>query len=160
VPAGGLLEVVVFTLAGERYALETRHVREIRALEDLTPLPGAPVFLAGVTNLRGQILAVIDLRTFFGVPARGLTDRTRLIVLGDERAEFGVLADTVAEVVTLGPGEVREPPGSVAGVARAYLRGVTGDALIVLAGEVLLQDPRLFIDQGDDAGVPAREEQA
>src|SRR5947209_1803679 len=53
------LEAVVFELSGERYALETAHVHEVVRLAGLTPLPGAPDYLAGVTNLRGQILAVI-----------------------------------------------------------------------------------------------------
>jgi purine-binding chemotaxis protein CheW len=157
VPAGAasaadLLEVVLFTLGNERYALETRFVREVIRLTDLTPLPGAPDFLAGVTNLRGQILAVIDLRKFFGVAPRGLTDLTRVVVLGGDRAEFGVLADAVAEVATLRPDQVLEAPAAVAGVAREYLRGVTADALLVLAGPALLQDSRLLIDQGEDGG--------
>jgi purine-binding chemotaxis protein CheW len=146
------LEVIIFALANERYGLETRYVREVIRLSDFTPLPGAPDFLVGVTNLRGHILAVIDLRKFFGVAARGLTDTTRVIVLGDERDEFGVLADATSEVHTLGLGEVLEPPGSVAGVAREYVRGVTADALLILDGAVLLQDQRLFIDQGEETG--------
>src|SRR6266446_5169387 len=75
-------EVIVFTLANERYAIETCHVREVIRFSDFTPLPGAPEFLVGVTNLRGHILAVVDLRKFFGVAARGLTDLSRVLVLG------------------------------------------------------------------------------
>jgi purine-binding chemotaxis protein CheW len=151
--AAELVEVVVFTLANERYAIETRHVREVVRFTDFTRLPAAPEFLVGITNLRGHILAVIDLRKFFGVAVKGLTDLSRVIVLGGERPEFGVLADTTHEVTTLRADAVLEPPGSVAGVAREYLRGITQEALIVLDGAVLLADPRLFIDQGDDPGM-------
>src|SRR2546429_170226 len=70
----------------------------------------------------------------------------------EERAEFGVLADTVYEVMTVRTEEVFEPPGSVAGVGREYLRGVTKEALIVLDGSVLLQAIRFFIDQSDELG--------
>ena len=148
-----ILEVVCFVLANERYAVETRYVREVKELTDYTPIPGAPPFLLGVINLRGEILAVIDLRKFFGVAERGVTDLSRVIVLGGERAEFGVLADAAHEVVTLRTEEVLEPPDSVAGIGREYLRGVTKDVLIVLDGAVLLQDVRLFIDQSKEAGV-------
>lgn len=148
-----IVEVVCFVLANERYAVETRHVREVKALTEYTPIPGAPPFLLGVINLRGEILAVIDLRKFFGVAERGVTDLSRVIVLGGERAEFGVLADAAHEVMTLRTEELLEPPGSVAGIGREYLRGVTKDALIVLDGAVLLADGRLFIDQSKEAGV-------
>jgi purine-binding chemotaxis protein CheW len=149
---GELLQVVTFTLGNERYGLETRYIREVIPLADFTPLPGAPDFLIGVTNLRGQILAVLDLRKFFGVAVKGLTDQTRVIVLGEDRPEFGVLADATYEVTTLRPADVLDPPETVAGGGRDYLRGVTADALLLLDGGVLLNDPRLFIDQGDEAG--------
>jgi purine-binding chemotaxis protein CheW len=149
---GELLQVVTFTLGNERYGLETRYIREVIPLADFTPLPGAPDFLIGVTNMRGQILAFLDLRKFFGVAVKGLTDQTRVIVLGEDRPEFGVLADATYEVTTLRPAEVLDPPETVAGGGRDYLRGVTADALLLLNGGVLLNDPRLFIDQGDEAG--------
>ena len=148
--ASEVLEIATFALANEHYGVETRFVREVVRLADFTPLPGAPPFLVGVLNLRGEILALIDLRTFFGVPARGLTDLARVLVLGDERPEFGVLADAAHEVTTLRVDEVHEPPDSAAGVGREYLRGVTKDALIVLDGAALLRDGRLFIDQGEE----------
>ncbi len=147
--AASALEVVVFGLAEERYAIEARHVREVVRLIELTPLPGAPEFLPGVTNLRGQILAVIDLRKFFGAAPRGLSDLSRLVVLGAGRPEFGILADTVHEVAALVEAQILNPEAAVAGVGRDYLRGVTADGLIVLDGEALLQDPRLFVDQGE-----------
>lgn len=150
--ASEVLEIATFALANEHYGVETRFVREVVRLADFTPLPGAPPFLVGVLNLRGEILALIDLRTFFGVAARGLTDLARVLVLGDERPEFGVLADAAHEVTTLRLDEVHEAPDSAAGVGREYLRGVTKDALIVLDGAALLHDGRLFIDQGEEAG--------
>jgi purine-binding chemotaxis protein CheW len=150
--AAEVLQLAVFTLADERYGIETRFVREVVRLTDYTPVPGAPDFLVGVTNLRGEILAVIDLRKFLAVAARGVTDLSRVLVLGGERAEFGVLADTADEVLALRADDVHEPPGSVAGIGREYLRGVTAAALIVLDGGVLLRDGRLFIDQADETG--------
>jgi purine-binding chemotaxis protein CheW len=149
--AAEVLEVVTFALAAERYAVETRHVREVVRFDGLTPVPGGPDFLAGLLNLRGEILAVFDLRRFFGVADPGRTERARVIVLGGDRAEFGVLADAVHEVTPLRVEEVREPPVSVAGAGRDYLRGVTAGALIVLDGAVLLTDRRLFIDQAEEA---------
>lgn len=150
--ASEILEAAIFALGNERYGVETRFVREVVRLTDFTPLPGAPAFLAGVMNLRGEIVALIDLRAFFALPARGLTDLARVLVLGDGRAEFGVLTDAAEEVVALRVEDVHPPPESAVGVGREYLRGVTADALIVLDGAALLRDGRLFVDQGDEAG--------
>lgn len=144
-PAGAGVEVVFFALGTERYAVEARFVREVARVADLAPVPGLPDFVMGVANLRGEILAVMDLRRILGVPAAGLTDLARLVVLGADRPEFGILADSVSEVATLRADEILEPPASVAGVGREFLKGVTREALIVLDGAVLLRDPRLFV---------------
>lgn len=150
--AAEVLKVAILTLSHERYAIETHHVRRVVRLEDLTPIPGAPDFLIGVINLRGEILDVFDLRCLFGLAVGEVTDQSRVVVLGDERDEFGVLADATHEVTTLRIEEVHEPPGSLAGIGRNYLRGVTAETLIVLDGAALLQDARFTIDQGDDVG--------
>jgi len=146
-PPGEMIEVLVFVLGNETYAIETRWVHEVARFTDFTPVPGAPEFALGITNLRGEVLAVVDLRKFFGVAVKGVTDLSRLVVLGSERAEFGVLADATREVRALRSDEVLETVEPVAGIGRDYLRGVTKDALIVLDGAVLLQDGRLFVNQ-------------
>jgi purine-binding chemotaxis protein CheW len=143
-----MLTVLAFSAGEERYGIEAHHVREVARLTDLTPLPGAPDFLAGVINLRGRILAVIDLRTFLGAGGSGAA---RIVVLGGDRAEFGVLAAADCEVHPLWPDEILEPPASLHGAARDFVRGVTAGGLVVLDGEALLRDPRLFVDQGDEA---------
>ncbi len=141
--------VVTFHLEDEAFAIETRHVRRVVPLEDCTPVPGAPDFLVGVINLRGEVLAVIRLGTLFGVADGPRTGAARVIVLGDERDEFGILADAAEEVTTLRINQLLEPPGSLEGVGRSFVRGVTEQALIVLDGEALLGDDRLVIDQGE-----------
>lgn len=145
-----ILEVASFLLAGERYAIETRHITRVVRLTDFTPVPGTPAFLGGVVNLRGEILALIDLRAFFGIVGAGLTDLSRIIVLGRERNEFGIMADRVEEVSTLRVDEVLDAPATLPGGGRAPLLGVTADARIVLDGSALLADPGLYIDQGDE----------
>jgi purine-binding chemotaxis protein CheW len=149
---GEVLTLAIFALAGERYGIETEFVREIARFLDLTPVPGAADFLVGVANLRGEILAVFNLKKLFGVAERGVTDRSRVIVLGHHRNELGILADEVHDIAAVRDDEVLEPPASVPGVGRPYVRGVTKDALIVLAGARLLGDERLHVDHGEDIG--------
>src|SRR5688572_7092701 len=75
------LELVTFTLTGEHYALESSCVLQVIKLQDMVRLPGAPEHLLGVTNLRGEILPVFDLRVLLGLSRARLDDMTRLLVL-------------------------------------------------------------------------------
>lgn len=151
-PPGARVDVVEFGLGKERYAIEARFVREIVRLTDYTPVPGTPEFIVGVTNLRGVVLAVVDLRRFFNVPPKGMTDLSRVIVLGTAQIEFGILADEAYGQIELAAGDILAPPGEVSGIGRAYLRGVTREALIVLDGAALLGDQRLIVGNEREPG--------
>lgn len=150
--AGELLELVVFVLAGERYGIESHFVREVSRLSRFTPVPGTPPFVLGVTSLRGEILALFDLRQMLGVVAVGVTDLGRIVVLGENRREFGLLADSASEIVSVPAAGIAKTD---AAWARAYVRGVSTDGLIVLSGEALLGDPQLTIDLGRSAPATA-----
>ncbi|MBC8458697.1 MAG: purine-binding chemotaxis protein CheW, partial [Deltaproteobacteria bacterium] len=89
------LEVVEFLLAYETYGIESAYVREIYPLTEITLLPGTPPFVRGIVNIRGQILSVIDLKKFFELPEKGLTDLNKIIIIRDDNMGFGVLADAV-----------------------------------------------------------------
>ena len=143
-----ILEVMTARLANEKIAIETRFVREVHRPADITPVPGSPSFLVGVTNLRGEVLAVMDLRELLGFPAAETRERPQTVILGLQRPEFGLIVDEIYEVARLRVGEVLEPPGSVDGLSRDCLRGVTADALLVLDGDRLLTDRRLYVDEG------------
>ena len=140
-----ILEVLVFSLGRERYAIESRHVREVMRTGELTPVPGTPSFVVGITNLRGEILLVVDLRKVFHVSATGLSDLARVIVLGDVRPELGVLADETHEIQAMARSDLHEPPESIAGIARDHLLGVTASAVVVLNGASLLADERMYV---------------
>jgi purine-binding chemotaxis protein CheW len=148
--ASEILVLATFALSGERYGIETRYVREIARFTDFTPVPGAGDFLVGVTNLRGEILAVVNLRKFFGLAERGVTDLSRMLVLGDQRSEFGILADEVHDMARLPKDQVLQPTSPAASAGEQHVRGVTKDALVVIDGARLLRDERLYIDQTQD----------
>jgi len=135
--AADMLEAVTFTLANERYAIESRYVVQVFRLKELSLLPGAKAPIFGVTAWRGELLTILDLRPVLGLSVAALNDLTRVIVLGEERATFGILADAVRDLVTFPTAEVREPPEGVA-MQRMYLRGITGDAVLVLEARKLL----------------------
>lgn len=141
------LALAVFELASERYAVELRWIREVARLTEYTPVPGTPDHVVGLTSVRGAIIAVIDLRRLFGLTTSGLSDRSRLALIGDREPEFGLLVDRALGTTMLPASDVLAAPAGLVGAGRACVRGVTGDALIVLDGRSLLMDPRLVIDQ-------------
>ena len=143
---GESISVLCFRLAQERYALESRYVYEVFRLSALTALPHAPAFLLGITNLRGEIYPLIDLRRLFGVPVQGVSDLSRVVLIGAAHPELGLLADEAQAVITVHEPELLEPPETVAGIGREFLRGVTEDALIVLDCERVLRNEALVFN--------------
>ncbi|GJQ20291.1 MAG: hypothetical protein HBSIN02_06460 [Bacteroidia bacterium] len=138
-------EFVEFTLAAERYGVETPFVREVYPLRDLTPLPGAPSFVLGIINVRGEILSVIDLKTFFDLPHHGLTDLNKAIVLHSPAMEFAILADTILGVNTISPRDLRPALPTLTGIREEYLKGLTPDGTVLLDAGRLLDDHRMVI---------------
>jgi chemotaxis signal transduction protein len=105
-----------------------------------------------VVNLHGDILAVFDLRVLLGIARAGATDQTRLVVVGDDRDEFGIVADAAQEVVTLRTAELFGGTGPTEGFGRLPLRGTTRDALALFDGEALIRDERLLISTSEEPG--------
>ena len=137
-PEGAALETMLFTVAGERYAIEARYVMEVFALRGLTLLPGAEPPVFALTGWRGALLTIIDVRRLLDLSAAALNDLGRVIVLGEDRAAFGMLVDVVDEMRVMPEAEIHRPTERGEG-ARAYVRGITTDAIQVLDGAALLR---------------------
>ncbi|HEX9581034.1 MAG TPA: chemotaxis protein CheW [Gemmatimonadales bacterium] len=138
VRTGDTIELVTFAVADEVYGIESAYVLEVFRLVDLSPLPGAEPPVSGLTTWRGELLAILDLRRVLGLPTTPLHDLNRVVVLGAERAAFGLLADEVRGLVSRPAAEVRALPEGIA-ADREYLRGITDDAILVLQANTLLE---------------------
>ena len=139
------LEVLEFGLATERYAMETRHVREVLPLKNLTPLPCTPPFVAGMVNVRGRIVAVLDLRKFFNLPELGLTDLHRVILVGGNDLEVGLLADMSVRVRSLPLDSLQPALPTLTKIGPEYLMGVTAERIVVLNMARILADPTMLV---------------
>ena len=139
------LEVVEFMLAHERYALELMHVREVYPLKKLTPLPGVPDFVLGIINVRGQILSIIDIKRFFELPEKGLTNLNQVIILESEEMEFGVLADEILGPRSIPASAIQTSLPTLTGIQDEYLKGVTGERVVILDGEKILSDDKMVV---------------
>lgn len=145
--ADGTIEVLEFGLADENYAFELAHVREVGNLVELTPLPGAPEFVLGVTCVHGQIIAVVDLRKIFGLTERGLKESRQVIVLQSDDMEFGILAERITGVRRLLLAGMQPSLPTLTGVRAAYLMGIAQNGTVLLSAAKLLADPQLVVYQ-------------
>jgi purine-binding chemotaxis protein CheW len=147
-PADGpVLEVVEFLLAGERYAIETAYLREVQPLKDLTPVPCTPAFVRGIINVRGQILAVMDLKKLFDLPEEGLHDLHKVLIVQTADMELGILADDVIGNRSIPVSALQPGLPTLTGIRAEYLKGVTADRLAVLDAGKLVADKKLVVDE-------------
>lgn len=105
--------LVIFELAGESYGIEIASVESIIKVQPITTVPFAPPFVEGVTNLRGVVLPVVDLRKRFGLAAAEINTHTRIVIVEVERLTVGMVVDAVAEVLRI-PAAAIEPPSPLA----------------------------------------------
>ena len=139
------LELLEFRLARECYALETRYVREVIPLKNLTPLPCTPSFVLGIVNARGRILPVLDLKKLFDLPEQGLTDLHRVIFVQGNDLELGLLADVIVGVSIIAAKSLQPSLPTLTGIGTDYLKGVTAERLVVLDLERILADPKIVV---------------
>lgn len=145
--ANASIEVIEFILAHERYAVASEYVREVYPLEELTPLPCTPAYVLGIINLRGEILSVIDIKKFFDLPAKGITDLNKVIVLESEGMVFGILADVISGVRRILRAGIQPSLPTLTGIRENYLLGVTAERVVILDAEKLLSDEKLIVQE-------------
>lgn len=149
--ADGYLEVLEFLLSHEKYALELSHISEVCPLEDLTPIPGTPLFVLGIINNRGEILSIIDLKKFFELPETVVTDLNRIIIVQSDGMEFGILADEILGVRFIPLKDIQPSLPTLTGIRAEYLKGVTVNRVVVLDGEKVLSDKNIVVHQEVEA---------
>jgi purine-binding chemotaxis protein CheW len=125
---------LAFSLGREEYGVPLLSVKEVIAIPEITPVPFTPAHFLGITNLRGQIVSVIDLRRKFALENAERSDETALVILDLEQVLLGVVVDSVNEVVSLSESEVSDPPEMLDVRAGAFLTGVArkNEKLILL----------------------------
>jgi purine-binding chemotaxis protein CheW len=101
---------LLFNISSEVYGIDIAHVIEIIEVQKITEVPDMPPYIKGVINLRGRVIAVMDLRLRFGMEERIHDDRTCIIVLDIEGTSIGFVVDTVAEVRDIMEKDIEPPP--------------------------------------------------
>lgn len=119
------IQLVVFKLGDEEFGVNIHQVREIVRLVPITPIPRAPGFIEGVVNLRGSVLAVIDLAKRLELPARPRSEKTRIVVVELEENTVGMIVDEVSEVLRISTHNIVKTPQIVESkISQKYITGV------------------------------------
>ena len=128
------LQVVVFQVADEHYAVDIGGVREILRLPEITRVPHSPTFVEGVINPRGTVIPVIDLHKRFGIEQRDSTNDTRVMVLNVGDALVGAIVDSVSEVMTFTEDQIEPVDKLSVTISAEYITGVAKmeDRLVIL----------------------------
>lgn len=129
-----VLQWVTYCLADETYGINVMQVQEVLRYTEIAPVPGAPDYVLGIINLRGNVVTVIDTRSRFGLLPGEVTDNTRIVIIESENNVVGILVDSVAEVVYLKTSEIDSTPNVGTEESAKFIQGVSNreDGLLIL----------------------------
>ncbi len=140
------LEALEFRLGDELYAVASALVGEVMRLGAPTPVPCTPPHIAGIVDLRGRIVAVLDLKSLLGLGDAGSSPDRRVVVLRSGNVEAGIMADSLEGMRYLSPRDIHPPLPSMAGERAAYVVGVEARGTVILDGDKILSDESLVVD--------------
>ncbi len=153
------MQLVVFDLASEYYGVDIGDVREIIRMQTVTRVPGAPPYVEGLINLRGQVIPVVDLRKRLELVVGEQTNESRIVWVTINGQDVGVIVDAVTEVLRIPLSSIEPPSSMVSSVDSDYLRGIAKleSRLIILLdmGKVLAMMDSQVISSLQSAGKEA-----
>ncbi|KHN53569.1 chemotaxis protein CheW [Pectobacterium fontis] len=127
-------EFLIFTLGDEEYGVDILKVQEIRGYDQVTRIANTPSFIKGVTNLRGVIVPIVDLRVKFAKQDVEYDDNTVVIVLNLGQRVVGIVVDGVSDVLSLTADQIRPAPEFAVTLSTEYLTGLgsLGERMLIL----------------------------
>lgn len=119
------VEVLVCQFGQEKFAIETKFIKEVSPLKSYTPLPGVPSFIFGIVNIKRKILSIFDLKAFFGLPP-GKTENSQLVILEFGEMELALLTDGIYDIQAIGLSQVQSllPPILLDGMEEFLLTAI------------------------------------
>jgi purine-binding chemotaxis protein CheW len=138
-----LTQWVTFMLAGEKYGINVMQVREVLRDIEIAPVPGAPSYVLGIINLRGNVVTVIDTRSRFGLATIDTNEESRIIIIETMDQTLGLLVDSIADVADILQSEIEVTPNVGNDESSKYIQGVhsrDGELLILVSVEKVLND--------------------
>lgn len=119
-----VLQWVTFQLGEETYGVNVMQVQEVLRVTEIAPVPGAPGYVLGIINLRGNVVTVLDTRKRFGMSPRELDDASRILIIESADNVVGLMVDSVSEVVYLRASEMEAAPNVGNEESSRFIQGV------------------------------------
>ena len=138
-----ILQWVTFKLDNETYGINVMQVQEVLRYTEIAPVPGAPSYVLGIINLRGNVVTVIDTRQRFGLHNAEITDNSRIVIIEADKQVVGILVDSVAEVVYLRQSEIETAPNVGNDESAKFIQGVcnkNGELLILVELDKMMSE--------------------
>jgi purine-binding chemotaxis protein CheW len=152
-----LHQYLSFALGKEAYAIDILKVQEIRGYDAVTPIANTPAYIKGVTNLRGNIVPIVDLRLRFNVGEAAYNEFTVVIVLNLGARVVGIVVDGVSDVIALKPEDIRPAPRFSSVFDTRFLKGLAmlgEQMLIIMDIEQLIRSSDLMLfDAANEAAL-------
>ncbi len=134
-------EWVTFYLESEKYGVNVLLVREVLKNTEIAPVPGAPPYVLGIINLRGNVVTVVDTRKRLGLSVREADESTRIVVIEIDEQVLGIMVDSVAQVADLRESEIEYAPNVGNDDSSKYIQGVSNQENELL---ILLDMEKMF----------------
>jgi purine-binding chemotaxis protein CheW len=137
---------VLFKVAGTEYVLPASEVLQMESFTAATPVPGTPAYVAGLVQIRGRVVPVVDLRARFGLPGVQPVLDTRVVVVKQGERVVGLLVDSAREVISIVPEAFRPPPEIVLEQASGFVKAVAqvgGRLLMLIDSERVIGEEKL-----------------
>jgi len=143
---GDQIDGLEFLLADEKYAISSIFVSEVIYINELTKLPCTPSFIMGLINVRGKVLSVIDIKTFFNIPGKGITNLNKVIIVKYNDIEIGILADDILGNTNIQLNSLQTKVTTITEVNESFIIGVTDKRVVVLDIKKLLLSDVIIVN--------------
>jgi purine-binding chemotaxis protein CheW len=144
----GTLQILTVQLGAERYGIDIRDIQEVLVAASITPLPLPDPQWSGLVNLRGRLLAVLDLRQYLGLANSGNTaspKEKKIVVLDGNSFQLGLVVDDVQDIVPVDPAEIQPGLEEADTPEQKIIRGISPQTITILNIEEMMRDPRLSV---------------
>jgi len=139
------IDVVIFLISGESYALPTDRIGSVTPCMNLCPIPGTPDHILGIANVSGELLPIVDIGPRFGLSRGEPRKESRIIVLENSAMKFGIFAETVSGSRSVGTSELKPPLSNGQGPS-SYILNIMSDGTMLMNADAMLADISLEVN--------------
>ncbi|WP_454781746.1 chemotaxis protein CheW [Legionella sp. WA2022007384] len=119
-----VVQLIVFRAGNEEFCIPISDAQEIIKVVPITPLPDSPYFMRGLINVRGDIVAIIDIKTLFSLPSLNNENPKHIIITKQKSGIFGLIVDEVVEVLRVNSADINQNPSSIVNIHEKYVGGI------------------------------------